>query len=308
MSALVLGTIPACDVSLVQGEVHLDGGRLSVGDIELRAHQGTAALLCAARRAIQELEGRPLYAICAVDTGMGDGTRLIYREFERWLDEGKLETFGVTHIAFHYLSPVMSLMRKACETLAEQAPHIQLIGDAGGMYAARAAGVSSQFELLTPDIGEIGFLAEPEATHPAYVARYLFGQSDFNPVELIVKAHELGTASRVLVVKGSTDYVAARSIDGKSMETLAHIDGPDVPALEAIGGTGDTITGFALGLMASGFSTEQSAVYALHANRIAGKLCGATPATQVGELVNYFGSALKQARIIVESDWTDGKR
>lgn len=189
-------------------------------------------------------------------------------------------------------------MRKAIALLAEHAPTVKLIGDAGGMYAARAAGLSHQFELLTPDVGEIGFLAEPEATHPAYVARYLFGQNGFDPLVLISKAFELGTASRVLVVKGSTDYVAARTLDGRAIEVIASVDGPDVPALEAIGGTGDTITGFIIGMLASGIDTERAALYALQTNRIVGQICQATPATQVSELVSHFGAALEKARSV----------
>jgi NAD(P)H-hydrate repair Nnr-like enzyme with NAD(P)H-hydrate dehydratase domain len=216
----------------------------------------------------------PPHALVAGDIGRGDGTRHVY---ERLLDT--VERIRPSVIAFHYMQPVMALMRKAVEGLAEVAPDALLVADAGGMYAAKAAGLASRFELMTPDVGEVGFLADPKVTHPAYVSHYLFGNEDFDPVKLAASAHETGGAARVLLIKGVRDHIA---LEGDIAEV---VDEPCVPELEAIGGTGDTVAGLASAFMAAGFPTVDAARCACLANREAGRVMGATPAMHASDLV-----------------------
>jgi NAD(P)H-hydrate repair Nnr-like enzyme with NAD(P)H-hydrate dehydratase domain len=214
------------------------------------------------------------YALVAGDIGRGDGTRAVY---ERLLEA--VERIGPSVIAFHYMQPVMALMRKAVVGLAETAPDALLVADAGGMYAAKAAGLASRFELMTPDVGEVGFLADPAVTHPAYVSHYLFGNDGFDPVKLAAVAHETGGSARVLLIKGVRDHIAR---DGVIAEV---VDEPCVPELEAIGGTGDTVAGLASAFLAAGFPTVDAARCACLANREAGRVMGATPAMHASDLV-----------------------
>jgi len=71
-------------------------------------------------------------------------------------------------------------------------------------------------------------------------------------------------------------------------EVLDIINEPDVPELEAIGGTGDTITGLVAALVYAGLEAHEAATIAAKANRMAGKLAQATPATRVGQIIEYF--------------------
>jgi NAD(P)H-hydrate repair Nnr-like enzyme with NAD(P)H-hydrate dehydratase domain len=91
-----------------------------------------------------------------------------------------------------------------------------------------------------------------------------------------------------LLVKGATDYIAR---DG---EILATITEPNIAAMEAIGGTGDTITGIVAALIYGGYEIVEASIYTAHINRIAGLLCSPTPATHIGELISQIPQALIQ--------------
>ncbi len=275
MTLLVVATYPISGGPVLDGPVAIGHDRgISIGGTDVPASQGTSAMLGAACQVLAHL-GRPApHALVAGDIGRGDGTRAVY---ERLPEVAR--RIQPTVIAFHYMQPVMALMRHALERLAEAAPDALLVADAGGMYAAKAAGLAPRFELMTPDVGEVGFLADPAVTHPAYVSHYLFGTAGFDPEVLAAKAHETGGSARVLLIKGVRDHVAR---DG---EVAAVIDEPCVPELEAIGGTGDTITGLASAFLAAGFPTVDAAVCASRANRAAGLAMGATPAMRASDLV-----------------------
>lgn len=281
MTLMVVGTVPYRPGALISGSVTCAGSSLTVGDTELPGCQGTAAMLLAACAVSRHLDVEQPYAILGGDIGRGDGTRVAYEALPAAVREHKPSV-----IAFHYLQPTMALMRKA---LAE-IPSVDdggplLVADAGGMYAARAAGLGSRFELMTPDIGEVGFLADESVSHPAYVQHYLLGVEGFDPLELARRAQQ-GLAGRVLLVKGSTDYIVEAGV------LTATVDEPCVPQLEAIGGTGDTLTGLCAALMASGYATGQAAVLAARVNRLGGAILGARPDHAPGDLVACFPAAL----------------
>lgn len=277
MSLLVAATIPVGIGETVCGEVGRDGdGRLIVGGSPLPACQGSAAMLAAALEVTSYLGTEPPVALLGGDIGRGEGTRAVYARLR-----SEVEQRQPSVITFHYLQPIMALMREAVGWLAPLVADggMRLVADAGGMYAAKAAGLASHFDLMTPDVGEVGFLADERATHPAYVSHYLFGADGFDPVELARIAHETGGSARVLLIKGSTDRIAE---DGLVRETVAE---PCVPELEAIGGTGDTITGLASAFMAAGYPTFDAAVTAARSNRAAGAAMGARPDHSAGDLV-----------------------
>jgi len=275
MTLLVIATYPVVDGPVLEGPVTIepDGG-IAIGGTRVPSSQGTSAMLGAAAQVAAHLGTAPPHALVAGDIGRGDGTRHVY---ERLLDA--VGRISPSVVAFHYMQPVMALMRKAVDGLAEAAPDTLLVADAGGMYAAKAAGLASRFELMTPDVGEVGFLADPAVTHPAYVSHYLFGNEGFDPVRLAASAHQTGGAARVLLIKGVRDHIA---LDGEIAEV---VDEPCVPELEAIGGTGDTVAGLASAFLAAGFPTVDAARCACLANREAGRVMGATPAMHARDLV-----------------------
>lgn len=275
MTLLAVATYPVVEGPVLEGPVTIDAdGAVAVGGVLVPSSQGTAAMLGAAAQVSRHLGTPAPYALVAGDIGRGDGTRAVYERLPE-----VAAGLQPSVIAFHYMQPVMALMRRALEQLAEVAPGAQLVADAGGMYAAKAAGIASRFELMTPDVGEVGFLADPAVTHPAYVSHYLFGTEGFDPAVLASRAHETGGAARVLLVKGATDVVVR---EGVVAEEIAE---PCVPELEAIGGTGDTVTGLASAFVAAGFPTVDAARCACLANREAGRVMGATPAMHASDLV-----------------------
>jgi NAD(P)H-hydrate repair Nnr-like enzyme with NAD(P)H-hydrate dehydratase domain len=283
MSLLVVATYPMSGGPILEGVVTLeDDDALAIGGARIPSSQGTSAMLGAAVQAASYLKIPPPHALVAGDIGRGDGTRHV---FEHLLEVAARVQPSV--IAFHYMQPVMALMRHAVAELAVAVPGAMLVADAGGMYAAKAAGLAPRFELMTPDVGEVGFLADPAVTHPAYVSHYLFGNNGFDPVELAAKAHATGGSARVLLIKGVRDHVAT---DGAIAEVIAE---PCVPELEAIGGTGDTVTGLASAFLAAGFPTVDAARCACLANREAGRVMGATPAMHASDLVAVLPLVLR---------------
>ncbi len=282
----VLATIPVAAGEVVAGPVSRDrDGALTVGDRPVPSSQGSSAMLAAALSVTEHLGVEPPFAMLGGDIGRGEGTRAVYERLAAAVDE--LEPSVVT---FHYLQPIMALMRQAVGALAPRvdAGTLSLVADAGGMYAAKAAGVAPRFELMTPDVGEVGFLADENVTHPAYVSRYLFGTDDFDPVELARLAFERGGSSRVLLIKGAIDRIAEEG------QVVATVSDPCVPVLEAIGGTGDTVTGLAAAFMAAGYPTLDAALSACRANRLAGVAMQARPDHRAEDLVRELPGVLRE--------------
>jgi NAD(P)H-hydrate repair Nnr-like enzyme with NAD(P)H-hydrate dehydratase domain len=176
----------------------------------------------------------------------------------------------------------MALMRRLCESSQRCADKVFTIADAGSMYAAKAAGLASHFDIFTPDASELAFLADPAAAHPAYIARHLFDADIGRTPELVAAAYEHENAARLLLVKGATDYVV------DSGDIVASVDEPDVPALEAVGGTGDTITGLVAAFVYAGLEPHEAAIIAARSNRMAGKFAQATPATRVRQIIDQY--------------------
>ena len=221
MSLFIMATYPVEGGATLEGPVTPNtDGTVSVDGSPIPACQGTAALLAAACQTSAHLGTAPPYALIAGDIGRGDGTRAAFKLLAEAVARARPAV-----LVFHYMQPIMTLMRHALAELAEVCPDALLVADAGGMYAAKAAGLASHFELMTPDVGEIGFLADPKATHPAYVAHHLFGTSEFDPVQLSGIAYEEGGSSRVLLVKGERDYIV------EAGTIVATVEEPSVPAL-----------------------------------------------------------------------------
>ena len=167
-------------------------------------------------------------------------------------------------------------------------PRPLLIADAGFMYAAKMSGQAAEYDLFTPDVGELAFLADETAPHPFYTRGFILQDEDKTP-ECIQRAYQYENAARHLLVKGASDYIAD---DSGIRATLSE---PSVPAMEAIGGTGDTLTGIVAGLTEAGLDLIRAALTAARANRLAGVLCAPSPASQILELIEQIPTALEQA-------------
>jgi NAD(P)H-hydrate repair Nnr-like enzyme with NAD(P)H-hydrate dehydratase domain len=221
--------------------------------------------------------------LVAGDIGEGKGTRDIYQ----YLIEHVAEISPAV-LTMHYSLPIMALLRKTCEAIKGCVRRPFMIADAGAMYAAKGAGLAGEFDIMTPDPSEIAFLADPQATHPAYISRHLFDCDASKIPDQIVTAFANKSAAKLLLVKGKTDYIAQ---DGVILSTISE---PNVPTLEPIGGTGDTITGLVSGLVYAGLEPKEAAIFACRTNRMAGKLAQPTPATSVKEIVDQFPRVCKE--------------
>jgi len=283
---VLVGTVPTPGLPLIQGRISYNDALRIGGDLEIpSAHlmHCTTAMMAAAAVTCQTLGYEAPYGVTAGCIGDASGSRLLYQ----FLTEGA-ESLGADVLALHYIVPHSLLIRQAVNAILAWKKRPILIGDAGGMYAVKAAGLAPQFDLFTPDPGELAFLSDADALHPAYVRHFISEVDTTDMPGLIHNAYEHKDASKVLLVKGATDYIAR---DGEILTTIAE---PNIAAMEAIGGTGDTITGIVAALIHGGYEIVEASVYTARANRLAGLLCNPTPATQIGELISEIPQALIQ--------------
>jgi NAD(P)H-hydrate repair Nnr-like enzyme with NAD(P)H-hydrate dehydratase domain len=280
---IIAGTVPDARLPLVAGPVRREGSNLAADGHSFPRIQGTGAMISAALATTEYLGMEPPFIVVAGDIGKGDGTKLIYRYLTQ-------EVAGLSPdmLTLHYCQPFMNLLRQLVQEIDRMVKPPVLMADAGAMYAAKAAGLASRFDVFTPDPSEIAFLADPNATHPAYIGRHLFDSCNEDVPGLIDAAYANGSAARVLIVKGATDYIAE---DGQIKATISE---PDVPVLEAIGGTGDTITGLTSSLIYSGVTLVEAGILAAKTNRMAGQEINPTPATRVYQLIDAFPEIFKK--------------
>jgi NAD(P)H-hydrate repair Nnr-like enzyme with NAD(P)H-hydrate dehydratase domain len=295
---LIAGTVQLKDMPLTMGKASAEGDYLVVNSHRIRipCTQGTAAMITAALVTTEYLKLDAPQVLVAGDTGQGKGSREMYEYLIQNVAKLQPEV-----LSLHYCLPDMSLTRRLCEAVKGCAKRPFLIADAASMYAAKAAGLAPEFDVFTPDATEMAFLADPEATHPAYIARHLFDTDVTQTPKLVAAAYGKKNTARLMLVKGATDYVV------RGGEILATISEPDVPTLEPIGGTGDTITGLVSALVYAGLEPHEAAIIAARANRMAGKLAGATPATRVSRIIDQFPDVFRQYLCLwSEVCYTDG--
>ena len=279
----VVGTVPQADFPLVAGPAGLTAEGVSVEGRETPLNRGTAALLAAALRAAQANGGGEVFAFLVGDIGLGEGSRRLYQHLAERLGEHRFSA-----LVFHYLQPDVDWQIKVLLAAQEMASRPRLIADAGFMYAAKMSGMAASYDLFTPDVGELAFLADELAPHPFYTRGFILHQGDRVP-ELIATAYRHQNAARHLLVKGSQDYLAS------GPESIQALEGPSAPAMEAIGGTGDTLTGIAAALIAQGMGIPRAARAAALANRLAGAQARPTPATQIADILAQLPQALPEA-------------
>lgn len=280
MSWLIVGTVPHEGFPLLEAPCKLENGVLDLSGHSVAVSRGTPALIAAATIVSQILGIEPPRALLAGDTGKGFGSEKIYRH----LVDG-MASLNHSLLVFHYLQPDLDWHNRILLGLQEIRQRPTLVADAGYMYAAKMSGFASAYDLFTPDIGELAFLADECAPHPFYT-RGFFLQDDDRSQEHIQRAYEHENAARYLLVKGKCDLVA--SVEG----ILYRICKPCVETMEPIGGTGDTLTGVVAGLIQSGRAIPEAAALAAKSNRLLGFFSKPTPAFSISDLLPSLPEAL----------------
>ncbi len=283
----VIGTVPDQDFPLVTGEIRLKDDSIYIRGKQILVNRGTPALLAAAIKAAQVLDQGAPFGYLVGDVGLGHGSRRLYEYLSGHLGKRDFNT-----IVFHYLQPDVDWHNRVLFAIEEMERRPVLIADAGFMYAAKMSGQSPKYDLFTPDIGELAFLADEEAPHPFYTRGFILHEKNRAP-ELIARAYTHKNAARCLLVKGKQDYVA----DRKGIQ--ATINSPLEEAMEAIGGTGDTLTGIVTALIGTGMEVVKAAIIAARVNRVAGSYAKPTPATQVMDIIQQIPTAF--AKVLSEN-------
>lgn len=276
----VVGTVPNVHFPLTHGPVQLVNNQLRINDLNIPINRGTPALLAAAARASETMRGQRIHAFLVGDTGKGDGSRALYQFLTRHLSEFEFQT-----LTFHYLQPDVDWHNKVLFAIEEMKQRPVIIADAGYMYAAKMSGQAARYDLFTPDSGELAFLADEIAPHPFYTRGFILHQSN-NETELVKRAYQFQNAAKYLLVKGQADYIANA---GTIIDT---VEQPSFEAMEAIGGTGDTLTGLVSVLCNLDYAPDQASILAAKINRWSGYYAHPSPATQISELIEKIPNAL----------------
>ena len=279
----IIGTVPVKDAPLTSGKIAIEGDHLHLAGRQIPVNRGTPALLAAALQTTQTLGGPPPFAFLVGDVGWGHGSRMLYEHLTEHLPQSDFST-----LAFHYLQPIVHWHGRILSAIDAMPKRPRLIADAGYMYMAKMSGQAEVYDLFTPDVGELAFLADEEAPHPFYTRGFILQEENRVP-DLIERAYRHNNAARNLLVKGCCDYLANRA------GVQERVEGPSEEAMEAMGGTGDTLTGIASALIETGMDVGRAAIIAAKVNRLAGSLAKPTPATQVIEIIRHIPEALKQA-------------
>lgn len=280
---ILAGTIPVQGLPLLAGQGMLTSEGLVVNGQVLDQNRGTAAMMTTVAVVCQKYGLRPPMCVLAGDTGKRDGSSKVYAYLTEHISELNPEI-----MAFHYIMPDILRNKNLIKAIKQLKRKPLLIADAGSMYVAKAGGYASYYDIFTPDMGELAFLADEKADHPAYTRGFIWHMNQ-EVRELVQRAYDWKNAADILFVKGSTDYIC------RSGKVLHSINKPSIPELEAIGGTGDTITGILTALTYRGVDLIDACLMAARTNREAGRLADPTPATQVNEIIGQIPAALEIA-------------
>ncbi len=246
---LICGIVPDADFPLCLDTWSLERdrrGHLSLQSAQGRTlpiQRGTTSLIASTLVALHTTRAEAaasfsLPCLLVGDTGTGTGSRDLYS----LLAESVLQQRPWDGVTFHYLFPDVdghNRVLMACEALS---PKPFLIADAGFMYVAKMSGYADFYDVFTPDTGEMAFLADEHAPHPFYTRGFLLAEETEIPA-LIERARLHKNMAMHLIIKGKTDYIVDKG------RIVSYVNEPDVPCMEAIGGTGDLVTGFATAAM-----------------------------------------------------------
>jgi len=291
----IVGTVPDSQFPLIHGKVRWVGSHIKIEDRRIAVNRGTPSLMAAALNAFECIRCPEIYAFLIGDTGRGDGSQKLYQFLVQHLPE-----FDFQVLTFHYLQPDVDWHNKVLFAVETMQRRPILIADAGFMYAAKMSGQSECYDFFTPDVGELAFLADELAPHPFYTRGFILHQNNKVP-DLIRRAYQHQNAANYLLVKGQSDYIAHGN------RVIKTVDHPSLDAMEAIGGTGDSLTGILTALCGAGFKATDAAVLAARANRWTGYYANPNPATQVSELIDKIPQALSGLLDTEHNEETHGR-
>lgn len=287
---ILAGTIPVQGLPLLAGSGNLTPDGLLIDGHLLDQNRGTAAMMTTVAVVCKKYGLPAPLCVTAGDTGKRDGSSKVYA----YLTE-RLSELNPQVIAFHYIMPDIRKNNQLVKAIKQLKRKPLLIADAGSMYVAKAGGHAPYYDIFTPDMGELAFLADEKADHPAYTRGFIWHMNG-EASELVQRAYHWKNAADILFVKGTTDYIC------RGGQILKSISEPSIPELEAIGGTGDTITGILAALAYRGTDLIEACLIAARANREAGRLARPTPATQVKRIIEHIPQALTLAeKWLIES-------
>ena len=283
MSWVIVGTVPDEDFPLVFGRARMEKGRLIIGEHKLKIVRGTPALAAATCLTAAKLNIKGPDVLLVGDAGKGSGSRKLYAHLVEIMAD--LKTGGFT---FHYLLPDVYWHNQILWAAQDRQDSPCLVADAGFMYVAKMSGFAAEYDLFTPDIGEMCFLADETAPHPFYTRGFLL-EDESKVEEYIARAYSEKNAARHLMVKGAKDYVVRDDV------VLSTVSEPSVESMEAIGGTGDSLTGIITGYLMAGYEIPRACHLGALANRYLGLLANPTPAFSVADLLPCLGQAMDRA-------------
>jgi NAD(P)H-hydrate repair Nnr-like enzyme with NAD(P)H-hydrate dehydratase domain len=276
---VIIGTVPK-ETGLYIGEASLKEADLIVDSAHFAIERGTAAMAAAALQVCLYYSLPKPVCIFGADISAGKGTDLMFQEVNT-----RLQIYEPEIVALHYMFPKISYGQPFWEKIDSLSNKPQIIADAGGMYLMKTINKASCCDIFTPDEGELFFLADELAAHPLYVRSELLDTKK-SVSQLIATAYKNKNTARTTIVKGATDYIYTDGI------TTHKLDSPNIAAMEAIGGTGDTITGI---LSALRFKKDPLADYkALRINRFLGAKIKCNPATQIKEFIKAIPYVLEE--------------
>lgn len=276
----VVGTVPVKGFPLISGEVTLDDDSIVIKGHKIPVNRGTPALIAASIKTARVKDDDKIFAFLVGDIGLGDGSRKLYKYLSDNLNACDFDV-----MTFHYLQPDSDWHNRVLFAVEDMEKRPFLIADAGFMYAAKMSGQASEYDLFTPDAGELAFLADEEAPHPFYTRGFILHEDNITQ-DLISRSYKYDNAAKHLLVKGKKDYIANKK------GIVGCVEKPSEETMEAIGGTGDTLTGIVSSLIASGMETAEASILAATANRLAGHCSKPTPSTQIIEVIRNISPSL----------------
>ena len=277
----IVGTVPHDDFPLVCAPAQRSGEVLLIENHNVTVNRGTPALIATAIEVCRFFNIPPPFVYLIGDIGKGAGSRKLYAFLENTITEQEY-----TSLTFHYIQPDVDWHNRVLFAVDAMEKRPVLIADAGFMYAAKMSGQAGAYDLFTPDIGELAFLADPSAPHPFYTRGFIFHEETRIP-EMIKSAYAHQNAARHLLVKGEEDILATE----KGVNTT--IPEPKVPSMEAIGGTGDILTGLAAAFTGMGKDVSTACIFAARISRMAGAAAAPNPGTQVMEIIQCLPKVLE---------------
>ena len=276
---VLVGTVPY-KTGLYTGKAIVRDKVLEVDGVSFPIERGTAAMAASCAQVCNFYNLDMPLCILGGDIADGKGTDIMFQEII-----SNLEKYNPDLLTLHYMFPKIKYAEPFLQKISSLPKKPQLIADAGGMYLIKTVSRSYLFDVFTPDQGELHFLADEFAPHPLYVRNGLLN-GNASIEALLDLAYKNKNTARTTVVKGAIDYIY---VDNLKVMELAQ---PNIPAMEAIGGTGDTITGM---LSAFRYKNDPDADYkALVLNRLIGELIQCNPATQILDFIKAIPRALEK--------------